>query len=268
MINNDLINPRFFIAVLIILLLVSCSSPPKIQYQVTTYKQLSETFLQRADTKRQLKEYEQALSLYKQAEGYAQKRNDKTLMGVSQLKRAVIHLQLSQRNEADILISQVEQMSQYEATDLANPLRFIRAKLAYLDGDIKTAIALLIQLEQTFIAIPEKSIYYRMVRWEYQPDSVATSVIEQDMVVLDKLVAEDELRNIEIYSYALYQHAKWLGGQGDSRFDAAINKALAHFSSMALVSKIRDCYQLAADYHRLVGDAEKAAYFQAQVGAP
>lgn len=252
------------VAFLLIGLLSACSSLPPVEYEVSTYQKISHSRLALADRNRQMEQYQQALDLYKQAETYAQKRNDKLTLGISRLKRAAIHIELKQQADALALINQVEKIQQYEAVGLNNPLMFIRAKLAYGEGDVDGAVILLAELEQTYIEQPERNIYYRMVRWVYQPDSVALAVIQQDVTTLGKLVAGHELSNIEIYSYALFNYAKWLGGQGDELAEAAIAKAIGHFSQLELTPKIRDCYQLGADYYRLVGLGDKADYFQLQ----
>ena len=250
--------------ILLAVLLCGCSSPPLVEYQVTTFKEISLSLLALADRKRQLELYDEALLLYLEAENFAQKRNDKTSLGISRLKRAAIHIELKQYPQAETLINQVEQMNQFDTVDLANPLMFIQAKLSYSKGDVTEAVGLIAQLEQAYIEVPEKNIYYRMVRWVYQPKGVLMAVIEQDMAVLEALVAEHQLMNIEIYSYALLHYAEWVATQKDSRAEAAITKAIEHFSQLELTSKIRDCYQIGADYYQLMGQRDKAAYFQAQ----
>ncbi|NQZ09682.1 MAG: hypothetical protein HRT35_21235 [Algicola sp.] len=235
-----------------------------VEYQVTKYQEISLSLLALADRKRQLELYDEALMYYLEAENFAQKRNDKSTLGISRLKRAAIHIELKQYPQAQVLINQVEQMNQFDTVDLANPLMFIQAKLSYSKGDVTQAVGLITQLEQAYIEVQEKNIYYRMVRWVYQPEGVAMVMIEQDMAVLEALVVEHQLMNIEIYSYALLHYAKWLASQKDSRAEAAIIKAIEHFSQLELTSKIRDCYQIGADYYRLMGQREKADYFQLQ----
>ncbi len=264
MINHLMFKYCKTVLCLLATLLCGCSSPPPAEYQVTTYKDISLSLMALADRARQLEIYDEALVLYLEAESYAQKRNDKMALGISVLKRAAIHIELKQYPQAQTLIHQVAQMNQFEAVDLANPLMFIQAKLAYSKGNVTRAVGLISQLEQTYIDVPEKNIYYRMVRWVYQPQGVTIAVIEQDMVALEALVVEHKLMNIEIYSYALFNYAKWLAMQQNSKAEAAIAKAIEHFSHLELTSKIRDCYQVGADYYRLVGQGDKADYFQAQ----
>ncbi|MFT4925839.1 MAG: hypothetical protein ACI8WB_001934 [Phenylobacterium sp.] len=252
------------------LLLAACSSAPEKVYDVTTYQSLSYALLDMADRKRQLEHYDEAIKYYLQGESYALKRNDKITVGLSRLKRAAIHLIRQQHPQAWVLISDVEQMNQYESLDLDNALLFLKARFAHANGDTPSALSQLKQLEQAYAASGdiEKQIYYRLVGWQYQPASIAAvslSAIEQDIAVLDIRVETHQQNNIEIYSYALYHYAKRLVELADPKAVQAIDKAIKHFSRLELTSKIRDCYQLAADYYAGVGDVDKAAYFNQQI---
>ena len=257
---------KVLLSIALVTLISGCSSAPEKQYEVRTYQRMSYSWMALADRKRQQEEYVQALELYQRALKYAQKRNDLFNIGISKLKSAAIYITLKQFERADELIRQVTQTDEYEPVDLGNPIKFIRAKLLHAQGNTVKAVELLKQLEASYLEDVERNIYYRLVRWSYDNSSVSMATIEADLVVLDTLVAEHKLNNIEIYSFALYQHAKWLAEQRDSAAETAINQAISHFSTLELTAKIKDCYQLAVDYYQAVGQSDKAVYFRQRVG--
>lgn len=256
---------RLYLSGFCLFWLTACSSPPQRDYTNDEYQLLSRMWMQQADKKRAEEDYPNALALYQRAEKYALKRNDLSAIGLAKLKSAAIHITLNAIDKAEALIAQVEQMNAFEQAGLDNAVLFIRAKLHHHLGENAKALPILEALEESYIAEPERNIYYRMVRWSYQADSVDSAIIEADMLVLDKLIAERKLDNIEIYSFALYNWAKFLSNNNDSRAEAAINKAIGHFSSLELTAKIRDCYQLAVNYYRGIGEQDKVLYFEAKI---
>lgn len=249
---------------LLLCLSTGCSSPPEKDYQVTEYRLLANLWMQQADRKRQQEIYPAALTLYQRAEKYALKRNDRLVIGIARLKRAAIHISLSELDKAEQLLLEVERMEQFEPAGLDKSSRFIRAKWLKAQGQVEQAKVILAELEQFYQEQPERNIYYRLVRWSYDYNSVDMAAVDADLQVLNKRVDERQLDNIEIYSFALYEYARYLTKMQDERASAAIDKAIEHFSSLELTAKIRDCYKLAADYYRSSNQLEKAEYFEAR----
>jgi len=250
--------------ILLLSLVASCSTKPKKNYQVTTLQSISYSLLDLADRKRQLQQYEQALLLYREAESYALQRNDKYTIGLSQLKRAAIRIQLQQPKLALELIGDVERMVKFENVELAHPLMYIQAQYAKLTGEGATALRLLNQLQAHYQQDPEKLGYYRFVAWSYQHDAVAIDQIEADLNLLTRLKAERKLANIEIYSYAIFHYLNYLVAKDDDRAEGVIKIALAHFSEVELSNKIIECYQLASRFYEKRQLSEKAMYFRQQ----
>lgn len=240
---------------------LGCSSAPEKQYEVRTYQRLSASWMMQADRKRQLEQYNEALALYRRALKYAQKRNDLFSIGIAKLKSAAVYVQLKQFSQAEVLIKQAVKMNEYEPVELDNPIKFIRAKLLYAQGNVEQSIELLRQLEKAYISDQERNIYYRLVRWSYQPNSVSSEALEADFLALASLIETQKLNNMEIYSFALFEHAKWLVAKKDEQAKTAINKAISHFSMLELTNRIKACYLLAVDYYQTTGQIKKAEHF-------
>jgi tetratricopeptide (TPR) repeat protein len=233
---------------------------------VNTYQQISVSLMAQADTKRQLEQYTQAIALYEQARLYALKRFDKNLIALAQLKTAAIYIQTNELDKATRLITEVEQMQQFDHLDMAKAIKYIRAKLALSTGYNEQAIAWLGELESSFAPMSEKNIYYRIVRWSYAPQQVDYAAVESDMLALDDLLASKQLQNIEIYSFVLFAQLKWLAATDDeASFSVVLNKNLSHFSSLELTNKIAACYQLGSDFYRAIGQTAKADHYLSQV---
>ena len=242
--------------------LVGCSSPPEKVYEVNRYQQVVSLLMAQADRARQLERYDQANAAYQQAEQYARKRHDLNALGIAQLKRAAIALEQKRLDDAKALITSVEGLSGIGAEKLAGAVTYLQAKLAHHQGESAKADRLLAGLQQQNADNPEKHSYYRIVRWAWLPESVSEAEIEQDLLLLDALVAERKLNNIEIYSFALYHRTKWLAQSNDERFGDALKQALDHFASIELAPRIRDCYQLAQRYYARNGNAAMASQYQ------
>ena len=247
-----------------ILLLSACSSKPQKNYQVTTLQSISYSLLDLADRKRQLQQYEQALLLYRETESYALKRNDKLTAGLSQLKRAAIYIQLGQPETALALIEDVERWVAFENVPLAQAVTLLRAQYARLMNDVPQALSLLKDLRVQFQQDPEKHSYYRVLAWSYDPASTSLVDVENDIALLSERKQTHKLNNIEIYSYAIFQYAKYLVERGDDKAEGVLTTAIAHFSEVELSNKIIQCYELAASFYQRRAQAEKATYYREQ----
>ena len=245
-------------------LLTGCSSKPKKDYQVTTLQSVSFVLMEMADHKRQQGQFNKALFMYREAENYALKRNDKHTLALSMLKRAAIHIEQQSLQQARIIIDEVTLMNQHEALEVSSSIKFLEAKYAYESSDITTAVALLTQLQKEYATQPEKQIYYRLVTWVYQREAVSIQQIEKDIQLLIELKTKAELQNIEIYSYALFQQANYLAEQNDAKAEQAIRMAIRQVSELELSKKISDCYLIGAAYFQRQGQQEKSKYYQQQ----
>ena len=248
----------------LLVILVSCSSKPQKSYDVTTLQTISYALLDLADRKRQMEQYEQALMLYRETESYAFKRNDRVTAGLSQLKRAAIHIQLEQLQQAEQLIADVQKTVKFEAVPLDNAVKLIQARLAKAKGETELAGQLLAELEDLFKEDLEKRSYYRIVAWNYQPDKFELASIGKSVDELTGLKKQRKLNNIEIYSYAIYHYARFLAEQNNVLAETYLPIAIEHFSEIELSNKIQSCYELAAGYYARTAQLEKAEYHKTQ----
>jgi len=242
----------------------ACSSKPQKNYDVTTLQTISYALLDLADRKRQLEQYEQALMLYREAESYALKRNDRMTAGLSKLKRAAIHIQLGQNDLAQGLIKEVENTILYEAVPLDGAVVLLKAQLLKANGEPESALQLLFTLETQYKDNTEKRNYYRMVAWSYMPSKFELTEIEQSVSELSALKKQHKLNNIEIYSYAIYHYTRYLAEQNNILAETYIPIAIDHFSTIELSNKIQKCYELAAQYYTRTNQPKKAEYHQQQ----
>ncbi len=249
--------------VLLCLLLCGCSSAPQKRYEVQTYKRIGHLFMTQADRKRQLGEFDQALRLYQKAIDYSQKRNDINQVGLARLKSAAIYIETGQTAKAQGQIEQVAAIVAFEqSSDLAQPLTFIQAKLAYHLGDVTRAVDKLNTLERHYQSQPAKAIYYKWLGWQYQHILPVKAQLNADMQLLESLKAQRALDNIEIYSYAVLQYARWLNQDDDLQTPVAIERALGHFSSLELSGKIAECYRLLAAFYAKQGQVDRSQYYK------
>ncbi len=255
---------QYLVMLWTVYLVTACSTYPQNQYKVTVNQSLSYKIFKMADRKRQLEQFDLAIGLYLESEKYALKRNDKYLIGLSMLKRASIQIDLKNPKPAATLLTQVRTMNMNETLDLAGPILFIDAKLAKLNGDILLAINKLQILQKSYANNIEKQIYYNTVSSVYQSQNIKTTTMMTNINILDNLLKENNLNNIEIYSYVIYQYAKMLAHAGNSQAEKMIFNAINHFSNLELPNRISACYQLAGHYYEMVGNKEKASYYQQQ----
>ena len=249
---------------MMLVLMVGCSSAPKSQYDVTTYQNMTLKLLALADRKRQQGSWGQANTLYLEAEKYAIKRNDKYLLGLSFLKRAAIAIAQGRQTQAAMLIKNVEQMVKFERVDLAQGVDFVNAKMAQAKGDDQKAIALYRQLEVFYQHDAAKASFYRFKRWHVDEQEVAITQIEQDLQLLRQHYEQHQLDNVEIFSFALFAYLQWQVRHQQQGVEGILTEALEHFSRLELGNKIAECYLLGADFYRRQGDIEKADYYQIQ----
>ena len=198
---------KFILLLLVASALCGCSSAPDVSYDVTTYKDMSVKLMGFADRKRQEAHYGDATELYLEAEKYAIKRNDKYLLGLSQLKRAAIAIVQGRLTESSLLLNEVEQMVAFEQVDLKNAIDFVKAKMAIANGDKDTAKALFKGLEDFYQSDAayslEKQIYYRLQGWSVDYQGLSGVQIEADINSLRGLYQTQQLNNVEIFSFAL-----------------------------------------------------------------
>ncbi|MBQ4879053.1 hypothetical protein J8M21_17700 [Pseudoalteromonas luteoviolacea] len=250
------------LVVVFVLINTSCSSAPEKQYRVTKYLELTNTWMARGDRKRQEEKLDLALSNYDTGLKYANLRNDLTLMGVLQLKKATIYINQSRFEFALKLIEQAKALHKYEGAELKLPIRALEAKLAHAQGRFKEASASALALSEAYKDDNERSIYYRWLGVMYSSDSIMLwEEMDRDLRSLDNLKARGELENIEILSFVVYNNALWKVRDKHAQAQIAIEQAIAHFSELELTNKIRDCYALAVKLYKAQGNEDKAAYF-------
>lgn len=244
--------------------LVSCSSVDKQNYDVTTLQSVGNALLTLADEKRQLGQYQEALVYYQESEKYALKRNDKYGFGLSQLKRAAVHLKLDEAEQAKKLMDSVTQIEQFEPVGLVNSLLYIQAQYQQYLGNTEVALQHLSTLQQAFKNQPEKRIFYQFVSWVYDNSSVPITTIATGYNVLAELKNEGRLYNIEIFSYAVFQYGSYLTAQNNELAEPILFDAIAHFSMLEQSNKIADCYLLLADFFAQQNQPDKSQYYQQQ----
>lgn len=253
----------FFFSIAVVAL-SACSSLGKKSYDVTTLQSIAYALLDLADQKRQQEQWQQAILLYEEAEQYIIRRNDKVLLGISQLKRASVLIQLEQLDAAEKLISKVEQIAQFEAPSLTPSILYIQAKYAFAQNDVNGAIAKLETLKTMHSEHPEKRAYYEIAAWVYQPEATSINQIAKNVAQLKSLKDDGKLENIEIYSFATFQYAKYLSANALSSAPQALEQAIQHFSTLELSNKVRDLYGFAARYYQQVNDQARAKYYKNQ----
>ena len=121
---------------------------PDKSYQIDNFRRESIDYTKLADNKRQQERYSEAIELYLKAEEYALKRNDQPKIGISKLKRALIHITLDNNQSAESLIEEVRQANQIEQLDLTQAIDFVNAKLLLNKGDKAQAFKLITSLEK------------------------------------------------------------------------------------------------------------------------
>ena len=254
---------------LIVFIVIGCSSAPDKSYEVTTYKDISTKLMGFADRKRQEAHYGDAIELYLEAEKYAIKRNDKYLLGLSQLKRSSIAIVQGRQTEASLLLAEVENMVRFEQVDLKLAIDFVKAKMAAAIGDTLTAKALFKGLEKYYSTdeqafAQEKQIYYRLQGWSLDYQGLSAAQVEADISTLRELYQAKQLNNVEIFSFALMSYLTWQVANQSSTAPDILTEALAHFATLELSNKTAECYLLGAEYYQSQGDKQKAEYYQAQ----
>lgn len=249
---------------LIIVSLTACSTMGKQQYDVTTMQSVGNALLGLADEKRQLGQYQEAFVYYKESEKYALKRNDKYSFGLSQLKRASLHIKLGELAQAEPLIVAIKELQSYESVGLENEILFVEAQYAHFSGQTEQAILALKTLQKNYAKNEEKRLYYQFVSWVYAPDSVALTTIEQAYQTLLALKQQRELYNIEIFSYAVSHYGQYLASQQMSRAESVLTEAVAHFSMLEQSNNIARMYDLLADYFDAIEVPKKAQYYRKQ----
>lgn len=252
-------------------LMVGCSSAPEHHHEVNTYHNVATQLMERADSKRQAKQFDDALSLYQQAYDYSLKRHDKPLMVMSWLKSAAVHIQMQQFDAAIELIAKARQLDLYEPQDFQHSIDFVEAKLWWAQGKSEQALAVFDRLIAFHAEDLPRHIYYQLQKWQYQRDSMDFEQVFEAVDMLELLVNFGELDNIEIYSFAVYQQLAGLAETGDVQYQevfvVALNRAVTHFTSLELSYSILSCYRLASDYFSTIGDEARASYYQKQVEA-
>lgn len=252
------------IVLISLLLIAGCSSTPEKSYQVTNYKQASINFSKLADRKRQQEEYEDAIELYLTAENYALKSNDQQKIGINKLKRALIYIILDDNQNAEKLIEEVAQANQIEQLDLDQAITFINAKLLLNRGDKAQALILISRLETYYQSDVERRAYYRLMRWSYDYQQLDSASVQ---VIIDLLTARFEakiLNNIEILSFAYFEHARWAVDNASlEQGQIIIEQSINHFSLLELTPKIAKSLKFAADFYKRHGLSAKSDYYLA-----
>ena len=253
---------NFLIAIL--LLVSGCSSAPEKVYQVSNYEQASSDLTRLADRKRQLQQYNEALELYLKAEEFALKRNNQRKIGISKLKRALIYIILDESQQAEMLIVEVEQANQIEKLNLEQAITFIRAKLLLKQGDKAQALALIAQLEAFYQSDEERRAYYRMMRWSHDYSQLDPDDVQQTVNGLTDLFDAKSLNNVEILSFAYFEHARWAANNADrEQGQRIIEQSIDHFSQLELTPKIAQSLKFAAEFYDRFGLTDRSAYYHA-----
>ena len=202
--------------------------------------------------------------MYLTADKYALKSNDQQKIGINKLKRALIYITLDNNQAAQTLVREVEQANLMEQLELAQAITFVNAKLLLNGGDKTQAFVLISNLEAFYQADAERHAYYRLMRWSYdyqQLDLASVAVIIK--MLTDRFDAKI-LNNIEILSFAYFEHARWAVDhakleQGQTIIEQSVN----HFSFLELTPKIAKSLKFAADFYERHGLTEKSDYYLA-----
>ena len=247
-----------------LLVIAGCSSTPDKSYRVTNFKQASIDFTKLADRKRQQEEYEDAIELYLTAEEYALKSNDQQKIGINKLKRALIYIILDNNQTAETLVREVEQANLIEQLELTQAITFINAKLLLIRGDKAQAFVLISNLETFYQSDAERRAYYRLMRWSYDYQQLDLASVRVIIEMLADRFDAKILNNIEILSFAYFEHARWAVvyanlEQGQTIIEQSIN----HFSLLELTPKIAKSLKFAADFYERHGLAAKSDYYLA-----
>ncbi|MBQ4835883.1 MULTISPECIES: hypothetical protein [Pseudoalteromonas] len=256
---------KYAAAVLIMVLFFlnsGCSSAPEKQYRVTRYLDLANTWAARGDRKRQEQKLDIALSNYNTAYKYAHLRNDVELMGILQLKKAMVYILLDKPDNASQFIGHARQLQEFEGAELSLPIKALEAKQAFEQGETRRASAYANELSAAYEGNIEKQIYYRWLSWMYVKNSLLPwEQMNQDLTQLELLKSKGDLNNIEVLSFAVYYNALWRVDHQAPQAKQAIEQAIVHFSELELTNRVRDCYGLAAKFYRQRGELDKAQYF-------
>ncbi|ESP93178.1 MULTISPECIES: hypothetical protein [Pseudoalteromonas] len=256
---------KYAAAVLVMLLIflnTGCSSAPEKQYRVTRYLDLANTWTARGDRKRQEQKLDIALSNYNTAYKYAHLRNDLELMGILQLKKAMLYILLDKPDNASQFIEHARQLQVFEGAELSLSIKALEAKQAFEQGETQRASAYADELSAAYEGNIEKQIYYRWLSWMYTKNSLLPwEQMNQDLTQLELLKSKGDLNNIEVLSFVVYHNALWRVDHQAPETKQAIEQAIVHFSELELTNRVRDCYGLAARFYRQRGEIEKAHYF-------
>lgn len=247
---------------LIVLLLIGCSSIPKKDYRVNNYDQASLDFIKLADRKRQQESYSDAIELYLKAEVLALKGNKQKTIGISKLKRALIDLVQNNLQSAQTLISEVEESNQIEGLGLSQPINFVKSKVLIAAGDKDGAFILLTNLENQHQFNIEKHAYYKFVRWSYDYQQIEPSSVQKIIDSLTIRYQEGNLNNIEILSFVYMEHARWAMNHSKlEQGEKIIQQSIDHFSLLELSPKIAKSFKFASVFYSRHNKLVKSEYY-------
>ena len=243
-------------------MMAACASAPEKSYQVDDFKQASIDYLKLADRKRQQEEYHDAIELYITAEKYALKRNDQWQIGISKLKRALVHITLDNNLNAETLVEEVVQANRIEKLDLAQAIDFVQAKLLLNKGNQAQAFERLLRLEVFFQSDVERRAYYRLMRWSHDYQQLEPAVVKKIVEMLAARYDEKLLNNIEILSFAYFELARWAVPNASLEHgQKIIEQSIKHFSALELTPKITKSLKFAADFYLRHGQSAKSDYY-------
>ncbi len=246
-----------------LILMVACASSPEKSYQVDDFKQASIDYIKLADRKRQQEEYLDALELYNTAEKYALKRNDQWQIGISKLKRALVHITLNNNLNAETLVEEVVQANRIEKLDLAQAIDFVQAKLLLSKGSQAQAFERLSRLEEFYQSDAERRAYYRLMRWSHDYQQLEEAAVQKIVEMLSARYDEKQLNNIEILSFAYFELARWAVHNASlEQGQEIIDRSIKHFSTLELTPKITKSLKFAADFYLRHGLSAKSDYYR------
>ena len=252
------------ILIISLILLAGCSSKPEKIYQVDNLQQASNSFMKLADRKRQQEEFTEATELYLRAEQYALKRNNQLQVGVSKLKRALIHITLDDNKSAEKLIQEVELANRIEQLDLTQAINFVNAKLLINKGKKNQAFELLSSLEIHYQSDVERKAYYQLMRWSHDYQQLDSISVENIIGLLKARFDSKDLHNVEILSFAYLERARWaVDNAGLEQGQKILDQAVKHFSLLELTPKIAKVFMFSAEFYQRQGLTVKSNYYKA-----
>ena len=251
---------------IILILLMSCSSLSERKYQINTIETSADKLLSFADNLRINRQYEKSLNYYDKAAELYLLKNDKRKYLTSLSRIALVHLKMKKVDSFDKVLKNIINFNTIEKINFTRQVDYLRAKRFEYNKNTKEAISIYHSISKSLENIEQKSYY------DFQifilKETLSANEVEKSkdtMNELDELYQEGELEYIELYSACKFIYAEMAIKRNDKAAVKAIQECETLYNRLEYTAKLIDVYELFVAFYTKKNDQVKVAYYQKKI---